>query len=145
MSQVDDLLISGDQIIPGISSNISLHPTEPMADPLGEWLESCAQLREIVRDDQFVLPGHKLPFYGAKERLTQLLTHHAGGLDRMVAMMDQPRLPGEFFDTLFMRKVSDLEYGFALGETLAHLRHLEQLGRITRTLGDDGRYRWEKA
>ena len=144
MSRDDDLLLAGDQIIPGISSNISIHPTEPMADPLGEWLESCERLREIVRDDQFILPGHKLPFYGAKERLTQLLTHHAGGLSRMVEMMDKPRLPIEFFDTLFMRKVSDLEFGFAFGETLAHLRHLEETGKINREMHKDGQYRWLK-
>ena len=144
VSRDDNLLIAGDQIIPGISSNISLHPTEPMADPLGEWLDSCARFKSVVSDDQFILPGHKLPFYGAKERLTQLITHHRGGLERMLEIMDEPKLPGDFFDTLFMRKVSELEYGFALGEALAHLRHLEQLGKVTRKLEKDGRYYWSK-
>ncbi len=28
-----DVLISGDQVLPRISSNVSVHPTEPDADP----------------------------------------------------------------------------------------------------------------
>ena len=142
VSRDDDLLISGDQIIPGISSNISLHPTEPDADPLGEWLVSCVEFKEIVSDKQFVLPGHKLPFHGAKERLSQLITHHEGALQRMLKQMEAPILPGDLFDTLFMRKVGPKEYGFAFGEALAHLNHLYLQDKIARKLDDNGQYRW---
>ncbi|MEM7240687.1 MAG: MBL fold metallo-hydrolase [Pseudomonadota bacterium] len=144
VSRDDDLLISGDQIIAGISSNISVYATEPMADPLGEWLESCTKFRDLVRDDQFVLPGHKLPFRGAKERLEQLIVHHEGGLKRMLKMMDRPMQPDDFFDTLFMRKIGVMEYGFAFGEALAHLNHLHALGKVTRELDENDQYQWSK-
>jgi hypothetical protein len=42
------LLISGDQVLPRISSNVSIHPTEPDADPMREWLESLAKLKREV-------------------------------------------------------------------------------------------------
>ena len=144
ISKDDDLLIAGDQIIPGISSNISLHPTEPNADPLGEWLTSCAKFRDLVSDAQFVLPGHKMPFRGAKERLKQLITHHEGGLKRMLKLMDKPLLPGDFFDTLFMREIGPTQYGFAFGEALAHLNHLYAQGKVTRKLDQNGQYRWQR-
>lgn len=34
------LLISGDQVLPRIFSNVSVHPSEPDADPLDDWLFS---------------------------------------------------------------------------------------------------------
>ena len=36
----DGILISGDQVLPRITSNIGVYPTEPEGDPLGEWLDS---------------------------------------------------------------------------------------------------------
>ena len=35
------IFISSDQILPGISPNISVYPTEPNANPLAEYFESC--------------------------------------------------------------------------------------------------------
>ena len=144
ISRDDDLLISGDQIIPGISSNISVYPTEPEANPLGEWLESCEKFRNLVSDGQFVLPGHKLPFRGAKERLAQLIKHHEGGLRRMLEVMDQPMQPDDFFDTLFMREIGPMEYGFAFGESLAHLNHLVAQGMVKKDMDRNGQYRWSR-
>ena len=60
----DGIVLTGDQLIPGISSNISVYPTEPEADPLGDWQESCKRLKAHARPEHLVLPGHKRPFRG---------------------------------------------------------------------------------
>ena len=44
------LLISGDQVLPRISSNVSVYPTEPDADPLGDWMASLDHLRSTLAD-----------------------------------------------------------------------------------------------
>ena len=74
------LLISGDQVLPRISSNVSIHPTEPDADPMREWLESLAKLKREVPDEVLVLPSHNECFYGLHARLDYLAA--AQGLAR---------------------------------------------------------------
>ena len=51
------MLISGDQVIPRISSNVSLFPTEPMGNPLQDWIDSCHRIREAIPDDVLVCPA----------------------------------------------------------------------------------------
>ena len=84
-SRDDNLVIAGDQIISSISPNIGVYPNEPEADPLGEWLESCARLAPLARADHLVLSGHKLPFTGLPHRMHQLAENHYSALDRLVA------------------------------------------------------------
>ena len=75
---VDDeagVMIAGDQVLPRITSNISVHQTEPMANPLGDWLASIEKLRALP-DSLLVLPAHGFPFRGLHERLDQLEQDH---------------------------------------------------------------------
>ena len=79
----DSLVIGGDQLLSTISPNIGVYPTEPDADPLAEWLEACERLKEFARDEQLVLPGHKLPFTGLPVRMRQLIENHHNALERL--------------------------------------------------------------
>ncbi|MCH8167814.1 MAG: MBL fold metallo-hydrolase, partial [Proteobacteria bacterium] len=129
----DGLVLAGDQVIPGISSNISVYPTEPEADPLGEWLESCHRLRGHARPEHLVLPGHKLPFIGLAFRLTQLIAHHERALARIETELARGPLSAvETFPAIFKRPIGAGEYGLALGEAVAHMNHLPRTGRVTR-------------
>ena len=139
-SRDDNLVIGGDQLLPSISPNIGVYPTEPDADPLAEWLEACERLASFARDDQLVLGGHKLPFTGLPTRMRQLIDNHHGALKRLLAFIDTPKRGGECFAPLFKRTIDEGTYGLALVEALAHLNHLHQTGQATRTLGDDGAY-----
>ena len=56
-SRDDDLVIGGDQLLPGISPNLGVYPTEPAADPVGEWLDSCTRFAAMAEDRHLVLPG----------------------------------------------------------------------------------------
>ena len=132
------LVLAGDQIIPGISSNIGVYPSEPEADPLAEWLESCARLRRVAAGtDPLVLPGHKLPFRGVGFRLTQLIENHEGALQRVLAALARgPRTAAELFEPIFKREIGGSQYGLALAESVAHMNHLHRAGRVSRSLRD---------
>jgi glyoxylase-like metal-dependent hydrolase (beta-lactamase superfamily II) len=126
-------------VIPGISSNISVYPTEPEADPLGDWLESCARLRGHALPGHLVLPGHKLPFRGLAFRLTQLIENHENALARIEAELAQrPMTAAESFPAIFKRPIGAAEYGLALGEAVAHMNRLLRAGRAMRTPGPGG-------
>jgi glyoxylase-like metal-dependent hydrolase (beta-lactamase superfamily II) len=137
------LMISGDQVLPKISSNISVFPTEPEGDPLREWLNSCAGLRERLPDDLLVLPAHETPFYGLHVRLTQLIEGHERGLDALYDHLAEPRRAVECYAPLFDTRIGPDNSLFAIGETLAHLNCLLGRRRIARERGGDGvqRYR----
>ena len=137
-SQDDNLVLSGDQILPSISSNIGVYATEPGADPVGDWLEACERLKTFAREDHLVLGGHKLPFTGLPTRMRQLIDNHHGALDRLLAYIDTPKAAGDCFAPLFKRAIGPSEYGLALVEAIAHLSHLYQTGQASRTKREDG-------
>jgi glyoxylase-like metal-dependent hydrolase (beta-lactamase superfamily II) len=132
------LLISGDQVLPRISSNVSVFPTEPHGDPLREWLRSSARIRDLLPDDLLVLPAHEAPFYGLHVRLTQLIESHEQSLDRLLDYLAEPRRAVDCFPVLFGREIQPHSYGFATGEALAHLNCLLGRRRIRRQRDGDG-------
>ncbi len=134
------LLISGDQVLPRISSNVSVFPTEPHADPLDDWIRSIAKIRAQVPDDVLVLPSHNEPFYGLHARLDALDRGHHVALDRLCKRLDEPRLLVDTFVALFGRKIEGESglLGMATGEARAHVNHLLRRGQITERLDDAG-------
>ena len=134
LDEAGKLLIAGDQVLPRITSNVSLSLSEPEADPLGDWLASIAKLRTLP-DDLLVLPSHGEPFTGLHVRLDKLAEGHAGRLDALYAHLAEPKRAVDCFGVLFARAVGD-HVGLATGEALAHLRHLEATGRATREWRD---------
>ncbi|WP_439139894.1 MBL fold metallo-hydrolase [Roseicyclus sp.] len=145
-SRDDHLVIGGDQLLATISPNLGVYATEPDADPLGEWLESCAAFQPLARADHLVLPGHKLPFTGLPARLVQLIDNHHGALDRLRDhLAGGPRTAAECFAPLFKRQIDEGTYGLALVEAVAHLNHLLRLGIVTRRRRDDGAWLYHPA
>jgi glyoxylase-like metal-dependent hydrolase (beta-lactamase superfamily II) len=134
----DGLVLGGDLLLPGISPNLGLYPTEANADPVGEWLAACDRLTPLARPEQLVLPGHKLPYRGLPARLRSLRANHEAALDRLAAHLAVPRTGGECFAPLFKREVTGAVYGLAFFEAIAHLRHLELTGRAIRETRADG-------
>ena len=138
------LMVSGDQVLPRISSNVSVFPTEPEADPLGDWLASIATLRATLSDELLVLPAHGDPFLGLHARLDRLAKGHATGLVRLRRSLAEPKRAVDVFGALFARPITDKDdlLGLATGESLAHLNHLLALGEARRDLGEDGVMRY---
>lgn len=134
------VLISGDQVLPRISSNVSVHPTEPDADPMSEWMASIEKLRSEVPDDVLVLPSHNEPFRGLHLRLDRLAEGQHKAFNRLrETLASEPRRVVDVFGALFSRPISESDtglLGMATGETLACLNYLIARGEATRTLRD---------
>lgn len=132
------LLISGDQVLPRITPNVSVFPTEPEGNPLEEWLRSSARLREVLPDDLLVLPAHEAPFHGLHVRMSQLLESHKDELNKLFDYLTEPRRAVDCFPALFKREIGPGSMGLATGETLAHLNCLLARRRITRERDANG-------
>jgi glyoxylase-like metal-dependent hydrolase (beta-lactamase superfamily II) len=140
------VLISGDQVLPRISSNVSVFPTEPQADPLSDWLASCAKLRDGLPADLLVLPAHNEPFYGLHERMSELIEGHERALARVLKRVQQsPRRAVDLFTALFGRAIGPDLIGMATGESIAHLNCLAARGLVARRTATDGVVFYEPA
>lgn len=131
------VLISGDQILPRISPNVSVWPQEPEADPLALFLDSLDLFRPLPAGT-LVLPSHDWPFVGLHRRLDELAHHHDGRLDETLAACAEPRTGVDVLERLFDRDLDRHQLFFAIGESLAHLHFLEGRGRIERSRRPDG-------
>ena len=135
-------LISGDQVLPEISSNISVRPEQPEGDPLAEYLDTLARLRTLP-PDVLVLPSHNSPFRGLHERLAALERHHEMRLERLrSACRETPLSAAEALPILFRRELDTQSLFFALGESIAHLNRLWLAGEVSRERDAQGVYRF---
>jgi len=133
-----NLLISGDQLLPTISSNVSVHPTEPAANPLSDWLTSLEELKERIPEDVLVLPAHGKPFRGAHARLNQLIHEHRTGLAELHGLCKEPKRAIDTFPALFKAKITGSNLMFATGESIAHLNYLLNTHQMTVETNKDG-------
>lgn len=138
------LMISGDQVLPRISSNVSVFPTEPDANPLHDWLTSLAAIRGEVPDDVLVLPAHNEPFHGLHARLDHLIAGHERGLARLRERLAEPLRVVDVFSVLFRRSIVPDLLGMATGEAVAHLNCLIQRGHAVRDTDAEGVH-WYRA
>ena len=136
-----NVCISGDMLLPRISTNVSVWPVEPDGDPLARFLDSLTAFSALA-PDTLILPSHGLPFVGAHTRVAQLRAHHEARLDELVAAADKPHTAAEFVPVLFRRELDLQQRFFAMGEAIAHLNHLWRAGRLARQSGDDGTMRF---
>jgi glyoxylase-like metal-dependent hydrolase (beta-lactamase superfamily II) len=133
-----NVLISGDMLLPRISTNVAVRPIDPLSNPLRLFLESIRRYRELP-EDVLALPSHGLPFRGAHARVAQLEAHHAERLAELRAACAQaPRAAADVLEVLFRRKLDTSQIFFALGEAIAHLHYLHYDGTLARSVGADG-------
>jgi glyoxylase-like metal-dependent hydrolase (beta-lactamase superfamily II) len=135
------VLISGDMLLPKISTNISVWPNKPESDPLKLFLRSIDRFTELPADT-LVLPSHGLPFRGAHHRVQMLHDHHRDRLAEVVEACSQPRSAADLLPVLFRRALDTHQTFFAMGESIAHLNYLWFQGKLARTRGTDGAYRF---
>jgi glyoxylase-like metal-dependent hydrolase (beta-lactamase superfamily II) len=139
----DRLLISGDQVLPTISSNVSVFPQQPEGDPLTDWLETLGEIRQTVPDDVLVLPSHGKPFRGLHARIADLINGHEAGLQRLLSRLDTPQRAVDVFPALFRRPITEPLLGLATGESLAHLACLRSRGLADCRKDDQGVNWWQ--
>jgi len=131
------VLISGDMVLPRISTNISVFDFEPMANPLPLYLNSLDKYERLPADT-LVLPSHGKPFKGLHERIAQQHAHHAERLEEVMEACRRPCAVIDIVPVMFKRKLDMHQMTFAMGEALAHLHALFFEGRLSRETGADG-------
>jgi glyoxylase-like metal-dependent hydrolase (beta-lactamase superfamily II) len=139
-----NVLISGDQVLPKITTNVSVWPDQPRGNPLRLYLDSLQRFRPLP-GDTLVLPSHGLPFRGLHHRLDYLRQHHDERLAETVGAIVEPRTASELVPVLFRRQLDTHQLGFAIGETLAHLHYLEAEGHAERHVDATGIHRFRKS
>ena len=136
-----NVLISGDMLLPKISTNVSVWAVDPDGDPLKLFLDSI--LRYVaLPDDALVLPSHGLPFVGIRERVKALADHHRDRLGELLAASSTPVSAYDLLPVLFRRTLDVQQQFFAMGEAIAHLNHLWHQGRMQRERSSDGAVRY---
>ncbi|HEY3634997.1 MAG TPA: MBL fold metallo-hydrolase [Caldimonas sp.] len=132
------ILISGDMVLPRISTNVSVVDVEPEADPLTLYLSSIERMRAID-PGVIVLPSHGLPFKGLHTRIDQLQAHHDERFaETIAACAAAPQSAFELVPVLFKRPLDLHQMTFAIGESIAHLHALWYAGKLERIFGADG-------
>jgi len=138
------VLISGDMLLPRITTNVAVWPADPDGDPLARFLASLDAF-ERLPPDTLVLPSHGLPFRGIPLRIAQLRAHHAARLEELaahVAAAPSPQSAAAVLPVLFRRPLDVQQRFFAMGEAIAHLNHLWRQGRLRRLEGAGGTIRF---
>lgn len=136
------VLISGDMVLPRISTNVSVYDVEPESDPLAQFLDSLERYLPLS-DDTLVLPSHGKPFTGLHERIRQLQAHHDERLaEVMAACALRPHSAWEIVPVLFPRPLDLHQSTFAMGESVAHLHRLWFQGKLRRERDAQGVWRF---
>jgi glyoxylase-like metal-dependent hydrolase (beta-lactamase superfamily II) len=136
------VLISGDMVLPRISTNVSVFAVEPEGNPLQQYLDSLDKFAGLPQDT-LVLPSHGRPFRGLHTRIAQLREHHVARLAEVVDACREPRSAVDIVPIMFRRQLDAHQLSFALGEALAHLHKLWKDGILRRVTGADGIVRFQ--
>jgi glyoxylase-like metal-dependent hydrolase (beta-lactamase superfamily II) len=138
------LLISGDMLLPRISTNVSVFAIEPEADPVKLYLDSLEKFSALA-SETMVLPSHGKPFRRLHVRIDQLRAHHAERLAEVLAVCTTPQSAVDIVPVMFKRPLDGHQLSFAIGEALAHLHTLWYEGKLARRLHEDGVIRFTLA
>ena len=138
-----NVFISGDQVLPRITTNVGVWGSQPDADPLKLFLSGMDKFEPLPKDT-LVLPSHDRVFSGLHARLAELRNHHENRLKELESAIDSPRTAAEVLTILFKRELDDHQLVFAIGEAIAHLNYLWHAGRAGRELGADGIIRFTR-
>ncbi len=140
----DGLVFTGDQILPGICSNLSVHASEPDADLVSEWLESCRQLKSISNNRELCFPGHNQPFVGAATRCEQLIHSVEAALGRLRQRLVRPATAVECLDAIYGRPLNSHEQATLIAEAVGFLNHLKKQHQVEASVARDGSYIWRQ-
>ena len=138
----DGLAFTGDQILPGISSNLSVHASEPNCDLVSEWIESCERLKQVASNATLCFPGHNAPFTGASARCEQLITNLESVLKRLLQRLERPATAVECLEAVYRRQLDGHEQATLIAETVGFLNHLKKRNLVRCDLSRDGAYIW---
>lgn len=135
------ILISGDQILPRITSNVSVYPGDPDREPMSQWLESLQAFFELPAAT-LVLPAHNTPFQGLHPRAQAIIEHHHANFRTLEQHCRETKTGLDLIPVMYRRTLNQFEWGLAIGECSAHLNYLFVKERLSRDLNDAGHYQY---
>lgn len=121
-------LIGGDVLLSKITPNISLYPNGD-ENPLRTFLTTLRRLKE--KPIRKVFPAHGPVFTNVQERIDAVLDHHEERLAHTERFADGTQAAYDICLHMFGQNLSIHHLRFAMAETLAHLEHLRQQGRLS--------------
>jgi glyoxylase-like metal-dependent hydrolase (beta-lactamase superfamily II) len=130
-NEEQQLLISGDQVLPTISPNIGVALRQRDLNPLASYLASLERLRSLP-EHSLTLPSHGLVFHGLHERIDDLRQHHAEQLEKLVTACATPLTAYDAVPVMFNRRPAGMHLFLALSEAVAHLEYLAHAGQFER-------------
>ena len=138
-----NVLISGDQVLPRITTNVGVWGNQPEANPLLQFLGSMQRFAHLPAD-ALVLPSHDRVFTGVHKRIAELHEHHERRLERLLEGCRDPITAFQALPLLFKRRLDDHQLMFAMGEAIAHLHYLRHAGKVRRLEDGAGVQRFVK-
>jgi len=128
------LLIAGDHILLTITPHVTQWREE--GNPLAEYLTSLEKVAKL--DVNFVLPGHGELFTDHRKRIMELKDHHRSRAAEMLSELQTQMLTAYeiasriHWDVEFPSwdKFPAFQKFLAVGETLAHLKFLEEQNQV---------------
>ena len=139
-----NVLISGDQVLPRITTNVGVWGNQPESNPLALFLGSLGKLAHVT-PDALVLPSHDRVFTGVHARIAQLHEHHARRLERLLDGCREPITAHDALPLLFKRQLDEHQLAFAMGEAIAHLHYLHHAGKLVRQEDAAGVRRFQRS
>jgi glyoxylase-like metal-dependent hydrolase (beta-lactamase superfamily II) len=138
-----NVLISGDMVLPKISTNVSVYAQEPEANALALFMRSLKKFDGLPADT-LILPSHGRPFVGLHTRTAQLLKHHEDRLDEVLkACTERAGSAHDMLKVIFKRPLDFHQTTFAIGESVAHLHALWYEGKMKRVKDKEGVWRFQ--
>jgi glyoxylase-like metal-dependent hydrolase (beta-lactamase superfamily II) len=134
-------LISGDMLLPDISTHVGSPATWLPGNPVAQFQKSVRRFAALPADT-LVLPSHGVPFFGIRERVAELEVHHEQRCATMAAALGEPRSAAELLEIVFQRELDALQLMFAMNEAIAHLEYMTDRGQLERLEGEDGLVRY---
>ena len=142
-SEEAKVLISGDMVLPKISTNVSVYTQEPEANSLSLFLNSLKKFADLPADT-LVMPSHGRVFRGLHTRIAQLVQHHEERLvDVLEACKESPGSAHDMLSVIFRRPLDFHQTTFAMGESVAHLHALWYDGKMKRFQDAQGVWRFQ--
>ncbi len=129
--------LSGDHILGDITPNISAWQDDE--NPLKEYLQSLDKVYRIEID--LLLPGHRRLVNDCRGRILELKEHHRDRLQEVAAIIktlgrgSAYEVAAQMEWDIDARSWEDFPVAqkwFAIGEAIAHIRYLEDEGRVQR-------------
>lgn len=124
----EKLLLSGDQILPTISTVIRF-PTSAEDNPLEQYLASLRVIQQLKPVK--VMPAHGEPFDDLDARVDQLFKHHEERLGLIKSCLKhEPCIVRTVVNDLFGPNLDVFNLFLATGEITAHLLMLASQGKV---------------